>query len=261
MENSEEQRYSSFLDIRNILKSIKKEKFLIVLVAMISAVLMLIVSVFFINPEYSSNTEILVNQKNNDNPALVNAQIQADTQMISTYKDIIQSPTILNKVNEKLLSEGYSTNASEIKQSISVTSEQSSQVFTISVKTHDPKLSAAIANTIATTFKNKIKSIMNINNVSILSKAQENANPVSPKILSNVLIGAVFGLILGIIIAVLKEVNDRTVKDEKELSLMGLNDLGIISEIPADKVKKMLFSRNYEKTTRSRASLKSHRRV
>ena len=204
---------------------------------------MLFMSVFVISPKYSSSTDILVNRKV-DNQVNAQAQLQADVQMISTYKDIITSPTILNAVSTQLKNQGFNMTPANIKSCISISNQQNSQVFTVAVKAKNPQLAAAIANTTANVFKVKVKKIMSVNNVSILSKAEENPKPVSPKVVLNTLIGLIVGCVLGLFLAFIFDSMDRTITDESFITEeLELNDLGIINEIPANKVKRMISSK------------------
>lgn len=245
MENEDkilQQESSEYANIDNILNILKKRKNIILLVTVILTFIMFFVSVFIISPKYTSNTEILVNRKyeqnNQSNPQ---AQIQADIQMISTYKDIITSPSVLDSASNQLEKQGFEVDADTIKNSLDITSQQNSQVFTINVKTNNPKLSAAIANTVAKVFKQKVKKIMSVNNVSILSKAQLNETPVSPKILENTLMGLIIGLLLGILLAFVENGLDSTINDMSFITNeLKLNELGIISEIPSVQVKKII---------------------
>lgn len=256
-----QQKNSEFVDIRSMLNVLRKRKNIIFITTIILTLLMFLVSMFVISPKYSSSTDILVNRKNQDNQINAQAQIQADVQMINTYKDIITSPTILDDVSDDLGKQGYKINADDIKKSINISSQQNSQVFTINVKTKNPRLSATIANTIANVFKTKVKKIMSVNNVSILSKAQINDKPVSPKIMLNTVIGLLGGLILGIILAFVMNGLDRTIDDMSFVTdELGLNDLGIINEIPASKVEKMISSHSSTLSPR-KVSNKKNRRV
>ena len=242
-EANSQQNSSKFSDIGEILGILRKRKNVIIWTTVICAVLTLFVSLFVITPKYSSSTDILVNRKMDNPNGQVNdqGQIQADIQMISTYKDIITSPTILNTVSSRLADEGYHISSGAIRNSISISNQQNSQVFTVAVKAKNPQLAAAMANTIADVFKTKVKKIMSVNNVSILSKAVASSSPVSPKVGLNTIIGIVVGLILGLILAFVANGLDRTITDESFITDdLELNDLGIISEIPASKVKKLI---------------------
>lgn len=249
-EAESQEKSSKFSDIGEILGILRKRRGVIIWTTIICAVLTFFTSVFVISPKYSSNTDILVNRKI-DNQINAQAQIQADVQMISTYKDIITSPTILDEVGKELNNQGYKIDEAKLKKTISISNQQNSQVFTVTVKTKDPNLSAAEANTIANVFKKRVKKIMSVNNVSILSKAVANPNPVSPKIPLATLIGIVAGLLLGLILAFAIDGLDRTVDNESFITKeLGLNDLGIINEIPANKVKKMLMTSHSAKGSR-----------
>lgn len=242
-EANSQQNSSNFLDINKILTVLRKRKKTIIISTLVCAFLMLFMSVFVISPKYSSSTDILVNRKV-DNQVNAQAQLQADVQMISTYKDIITSPTILNAVSTQLKDQGFNMTPANIKSCISISNQQNSQVFTVTVKAKNPQLAAAIANTTANVFKVKVKKIMSVNNVSILSKAEENPKPVSPKVILNTLIGLIVGCVLGLFLAFIFDSMDRTITDESFITEeLGLNDLGIINEIPANKVKRMISSK------------------
>ena len=59
----------------------------------------------------------------------------------------------------------------KLKDAIKISTQQNSQVFSVAVKTDDPNLSAATANIIARVFRQQIKKIMSVNNVTIVSRA------------------------------------------------------------------------------------------
>lgn len=239
--NEASSQQNSF-DLHNILLILKKRKKVIIVSTLICAFIMFFMSVFVISPKYSSSTDILVNRKV-DNQNNVQAQLQADVQMISTYKDIIKSPAILNTVSDQLADQGFEMTPAQIKNCIEISNQENSQVFTVTVKAKNPKLAAAVANITANVFKVKVKKIMSVNNVSILSKAEENPQPVSPKITLNTLIGLIVGCVIGLFMAFILNSLDRTVNDESFITEeLGLNDLGIISEVPSSKVKKMILS-------------------
>ncbi|MDE3750523.1 YveK family protein [Pediococcus pentosaceus] len=230
MESVESQQIS----IGQILSILRKHIGLIFASTFIVTLLAVFMTFFVMTPKYSATTQILVNRKLSENMAGAQyQQAQADVQMISTYKDIITSPTVLEAVNTKLERQsGYEGNVDSLKSSISIKNQQNSQVFSITAKSTNPNIAAKIANETATTFKNKVIKIMSINNVSIVSKATADDQPVSPRTKLNILIGIIVGLILGIGLAFLRELSDRTVTSEEFLTdELGLKGLGIISEI------------------------------
>lgn len=126
----------------------------------------------------------------------------------------------------------YDVSVDELQKSISISNQQNSQVFALSVESTDPQESAAIANETATVFKSKIKSIMSVNNVTIVSKAVADNDKTSPKTALISLAGLVLGLLVGIGYAFIKELTDTTVKDDEFLTdTVGLTNLGHIASI------------------------------
>lgn len=204
------------------------------------------VTFFVMAPKYQSTTQLLVNRKlSSEMQAAQLQQTQADVQMINTYKDIITSPTVLKSVDKKVKNyPGYPGSMDALKGEISVSSQQNSQVFSVTVKSTDPYTSAEVANLTAKTFKKKVGKIMRIDNVSIVSPASIEKSPVSPRKTLNLLAGIVVGLLLGIGFAFIRDITDTTVTSEEFLTNdLGVTSLGIVNEIDQAEVKKRIFSK------------------
>lgn len=226
------------------------------------------VTFFVMTPKYSATTQILVNRKlSSEMQAAQFQQVQADVQMISTYKDIITSPTVLKDVNKQIKNyPGYPGSMSGLKDSLSISNSQNSQVFSVTAKSNDAGTAAVIANLTAKVFKKKIGKIMSVNNVSIVSEAETNPKPVSPRKTLNILAGIVLGLLLGIAIAFIRELTDRTVTTESFLTEdLGLTSLGIVDEIDQDDIEKTVeHSKLQARVDDNKVMLsntQSHRRV
>ncbi|KAF0413145.1 chain-length determining protein [Pediococcus acidilactici] len=239
METAETQQIS----IDQVLGTLRKHIGLIFASTFIITLLAALVTFFVITPKYSATSQILVNRKLSDDMAGAQLQqTQADVQMINTYKDIITSPTVLREADEKLTGlPGYKSGVDSLKGSISISSQQNSQVFSINAKSTNPNTAAKMANETAKVFKRKVVKIMNINNVSIVSKAVPNNNPISPRPKLNITAGIVIGFLLGIVLAFLREFSDRTVTSEEFLTEeLGLKGLGIISEIDENEIRRKI---------------------
>lgn len=231
--------------------------------ALVVGALATAVTFLSMTPKYSSTTEILVNRKL---PSQMQGaqfqQSQADVQMINTYKDIITSPTVLRDVNREIKHyPAYHGSMKSLKKSISINSSQNSQVFSVSAKAGDPKTAAATANLTAKVFKKKIGKIISINNVSIVSKATAEPDPISPRKKLNILAGVILGLMLGVAIAFILELTDRTIRDERFITdELKLTSLGIINKIDQKVIDKMAM-RKKELVKNNRLSSGKVRRV
>lgn len=214
-----------FLSIFGILK---KHLVLIIGFMVVGLLISLVVTFGVMKPKYTSTTELLVNQKLDKSQLMVQAQqTQTDIQRIYTYKDIITSPVIQNTVKNDL------ENLPGIKKAkVNVSSQQNSQVFSVSATASNPYTAASVANDTANVFQNKVKKMMSINSITVVSKAKPILKPTSPNLTINILIGLILGSLLGVILALIKNYRDVTINDTSFLEdEFGLNNLGIVTEI------------------------------
>ena len=263
---------NNVLELRQLWHIIQKHFFAIIFMAIIGACAGYGVAKFVIAPTYSASTSILVNRSADDtSTATANlSDQQADVQLINTYKNLIISSNVLGTVSDKLknpapivvqkakdavyktLADGtrrlvtpaqkeitkpsnkkkYYLSVDELKSMVTISSQQNSQVFSINVKSKDPKLAADVANEVADVFKDKIGGFMKINNVSIIDSAKANKKPVSPNTKLFTLAGL---LVLGgltFLYMLIKELADTTIKSPDEVSqLFGMTNLGVIGHV------------------------------
>ncbi|WP_273712309.1 YveK family protein [Leuconostoc mesenteroides] len=263
---------NNVLELRQLWHIIQKHFFALISMAIIGACAGYGVAKFVIAPTYSASTSMLVNRSADDtSTATANlSDQQADVQLINTYKNLIISSNVLETVSDKLenpapivvqkakdavyetLADGtrrlvtpaqkeitkpsnktkYQLSVDELKSMVTISSQQNSQVFSINVKSKDPKLAADVANEVADVFKDKIGGFMKINNVSIIDSAKANKKPVSPNTKLFTLAGL---LVLGgltFLYMLIKELADTTIKSPDEVSqLFGMTNLGVIGHI------------------------------
>ncbi|WP_028392026.1 YveK family protein [Bacillus cihuensis] len=219
------------ISISDIFNTLKKRWRLIVFLTVVAALISGSISYFVLTPVYQSSTQILVNQKNENNQ-IDATQLQVNIDVINTYSVIIKSPAILDKVKANL---NLTESVAQLNQKITVNSQDNSQVFSLAVQHSNPAMSVEIANEVAETFQREIPAIMNVDNVTILAKAV-NPIPVGANPLMNISIAVVVGLMVGIGLAFLLEYLDNTLKDERDVEIyLGLPVLGSIHKFSPGK--------------------------
>lgn len=223
------------ISLSELFITLKKRLSLIISLGMIALILAAGFTFFIATPQYNATTQILVNRTTESAEGLQLTDINTNVQMINTYKDIIKGPVILNEVQENLETNLTTT---ELSEKIEITTQENSQVFSLTVTDDSPYDAAEIANAVAVTFQSEIGNIMNVENVTIISEAVPVTDQISPNNSLNLVIGLLVGLMLGVGIAFLLEFMDKTVRDERFITeTLGWSVLGSVSEMSNDELK------------------------
>lgn len=217
------------LDIREYFMILLKRKWLIIFITLTSVAISALVSFCIIKPVYESRVSIIIG-KDEAKVFYEDRYTQSDILMYEklakTYAEIAKSSRVIQKTAEKL--EKYSV--SFIRNSMSVTPQGDTQILSISVKTNDPELSAAIANELAKNFIDESGDVLPAGNLNILDKAEASYSPVSPKKMLNISIAFFLGIMISIGIIFLLEYIDNTIKNEEDVS--HYLDLPVLISIP-----------------------------
>ncbi|MGI2267471.1 YveK family protein [Staphylococcus cohnii] len=203
----------STLDLTKILRILKNNLKLLIILPLICLLISAIITMFFLDEEFQSSTQVLVNQKESDSQMMAQ-EVQSNIQLVNTYSEIVKSPRILDKASKEL-DRKYST--SELSSMLTVTNQAESQLLNIDVVSKSGKDSEVVANKIAEVFSDEVPNIMNVDNVSILSTADDTTKQVAPKTMINLVMGVIIGLIIALIIIFIKEIFDKRIKSETDV--------------------------------------------
>ncbi|WP_432740696.1 Wzz/FepE/Etk N-terminal domain-containing protein [Staphylococcus equorum] len=207
------------VDLSKILQIIRKNIKLLIILPIICLLISAIVTVFFLDSKYQASTQVLVTQKESDSQ-MIAQEVQSNIQLVNTYAEIVKSPRIIDKVSKEL-DEKYSSD--EIISMLTVSNQAESQVLNIDIESKSGNDSEKVANKIAQVFSEEVPDIMSVDNVSILSKADNTSTQVAPKPLVNLILGLIIGLVLALLIIFIKELLDKRIKSEKDVE----NELNI----------------------------------
>ncbi|MDT0172785.1 Wzz/FepE/Etk N-terminal domain-containing protein [Exiguobacterium sp. BRG2] len=216
------------ISLQELFSILRKSFWRILALTIVAALISFAVSSFVIKPTYQADTQILVTPKKQENNIIDAQQVQSSVTLVNTYRVIIKSPAILEKVQKEVSNAPSSVSA--LNNMITVESEQNSQVINVSVQSKDAALASDIANSVANVFSEDIPKLMNVDNVKVLSVSGIPTSPVSPNIILNTAIAAVVGFLLGVGLAFLREVLDRRIRTEEQVQQ--ILDLPVLGSIP-----------------------------
>lgn len=248
------------VSLKNLLEQLKGHFLTIIGCGVIGFIGSLVISFLLMTPKYSSTVDLLVNQKSNDSAVQFNLQ-QADLQAINTYKDVLKKPVILKPVLKQAKEkDNYTGTIDDLTSSIKIGNETNSKVISVTVTDKNAYVAADISNSIAKVFTKKIKDIMKINNVVVVTKGSVDEKPVSPNKKINALLGIAIGLLLGVIAILLRSMFDKTVKDSDYLTEeLGLINLGQIYHLSKDEDNFQVVNILTEQDPSKNANSRRHR--
>lgn len=184
---------------------------------------------FFQKPKYEAYTTLVLTRimdKNQETTAITQNDLLLNRNLVSTYREIIKSRPILKETIKMLELED---SMEELSSRIEVTSVKDTELIKITVKSDSKEESASIANAIASVFSDRIKDIYNIENLSIIEKAEIPSNPYNIDVIKQMMIITILGLILALGTVFVIYYFDTTVKDEEDIDkALELPILGVV---------------------------------
>lgn len=177
-------------------------------------------------PMYQSSTTIILAKEDKEEDKYTQTDAMLNQKLISTYREIIKSRTVLRQV---IKNENLKYSVEELSNCISVSNVEDTEIIKITVSNKDKNHAVRIANAIAPIFKEEVMKIYNINNVSVLDKAIVAKEPYNINYLKENVIYVLIGFVLasGVIFTIFYF--DTSVKSTEELEdKLGLTVLGVV---------------------------------
>ena len=220
------------LDLKELFFMFWNKKLEIILITLMFVAVGIGYSYFFVKPEYTSTTSLVLAQSSSSGQtgdgAISATDLTMNSKLVSTYSELIKRKAILGQVCENL--NIPDSNIQELRGKIKVNSAKNTEIIEISVTNKDPNIAAAIANEIAKVFGDKIVEIYNISNVYLLDRAEANAVPSNINHMKDVVIFAFIGLVIAAVYVLIANMLDNTIKTEQDVE--ATTELLVLSSIP-----------------------------
>lgn len=195
-------------------------------------------TVFLKTPMYNSYTTMVLttnNENSNTNQSITQSDITLNKNLISNYRVIMKSHSILNQVINNL---DLNTSAEQLKKQVNVTTEDDTEIIRISVNDENADNARDIANEIARVFSNDVARYYSIKNVAIVDYAEAPSNPYNISLLKTIVLSLIVGIVLACVAIFIMFYFDTTIKSVEEIeSKIGLPALGIVpvKHVPKEK--------------------------
>jgi len=229
------ERIGTFVELKDYIRVIRKRWQIIVavtLVAMAGAALATTLS-----PKvYEATTQLFVSTSGgSDSSSLLSGSNFTQERVIS-YANVITTPNVLDPVIKTL---HLNTDAASLGAHITATVPLNTVLIQVAVQSTNPRMAAQVADAVGKQFSKTVTDLESVNKgqsspvkVTVVTSPTVPTAPVSPKPTRNLALGMVLGLLLGLGLALLRDLLDTTIKNEKDCS--EVTDTTVIGSIAFD---------------------------
>ncbi len=219
------------LDLKEIFNLFWKNKVQIILIVAIFMVIGVIYTFGFVSPVYTSSTTLVLarieDQKSKSSETtLTTSDITINSQLVSTYSELVKSKKVLRKVISNL---GIKIDEEKLRNNVEVSSVKDTEMIKITVTDDDPAVAAKVANEIAKVFISNVEEIYKLNNVHIVDEAEVSSTPSNISHIRDVIIFTLIGIVVSVVYVLLLNMLDTTIKSAEDVeNLLGIPVLASI---------------------------------
>jgi capsular exopolysaccharide synthesis family protein len=188
-------------------------------------------------PQYDATSKVFVSTQSSGSVSDLAQGNTFTVQRVNTYSDLATTPIVLLPVIADL---ELDTNEGALAQMIRVAAPLNTSIIEISVVNDDPVLAADIANATAESLTDVVDRIetpatedaTSAVKLTLVQQATVPGTPVSPNVPLNIALGMLIGLAIGVGLAVLRQVLDTRIRNERDVEVV--TDAAIIGGIVFD---------------------------
>lgn len=201
---------------KDFLRVIRKNRVLIIIVTLVATILTAVINYYVVSPTYKSNVSIIVGKPQiNGNEQNKYDDVMMYQNLIKTYSEIAKSSLVSETTAAKLDSK---LSPQEIRNIVSVTPQQGTQILLISAKSKSPKQAYEVIDKFSKSFIEEANNVFPTGgDIQIMDSPQMPKVPVKPKKKLNTAIAFALGLMSSIGMAFLLDYMDNTIKTEQDI--------------------------------------------
>ncbi|WP_241549100.1 polysaccharide biosynthesis tyrosine autokinase [Gordonia alkanivorans] len=227
---------SSELDsVRKFLAVCKRDWWIVGLGACVCAVAALGYSMLQV-PVYQAASTLYVTSGSDANTVSAYQGSLASQQRVASYANLVRQDAV---IGEALRAQGLSMSPTAAKDAVSAAAVPDTVLLTVSARDVDPAtaqaLAAGVVNALTAYVVNLESPVAGgdpLAKLTVVSPSQLASEPVSPRTLRNVLLGALFGAFVALLMVVVRARFDTRVRDSAELEAQ--SGVSVLTVVPAN---------------------------
>lgn len=230
-EKKTQQEYE--IDLLELAKALWAHIVPIALAAVVCAGLAFGYTKLLVTPTYKANALLYVNSSDisvaGSKLSISASDLTAAKSLVDTYIVILNTRTTLNDV---IAQSGVSYTYEQLKNMISASSVNSTEIFSVEVTSTSPQEAELLANTIATVLPEKIASVVDGSSVRIVDTAVVPSKKAGPSTGKNTVLGFLLGAVLSCgAVVVLYLMDDKIHSVDYLLDTFDLPVLAVIPDL------------------------------
>lgn len=218
---------SEELDLRQLFDILLNRLWLIIILPIVFSIAAALINLYVLLPVYETSTTLYINEKKQGAPLAYN-DLSLSSQLVKDYRVLIKSRMFTEEVIKRLGIINLTPN--QLADRITVNAVNDTRLIEIKARSTDPQLACDIANKLAEVFEEKIRDIIQIENITIVDKAIVPSTPISPNVKLNILIAFCLGLLLAVGLAFLIDYFDDKIRTAEDVEKLGIPLLGTVPE-------------------------------
>lgn len=220
------------INIKELLEYIKEKVWIIGIALVLSLTASVIYTGVIKKPIYkSSTTYVLISDSSKE--GITTSEVTLNEKLIATYKEIIKSRNILEKVITTL---NLDETPSSLAKTISVEQVSTSSMIKITVSNKDPEMAKKIAETIGYEFSKEVESLYKISNLGLVDKALVPTVAANESNKKEMILINGGGIALSLMVIFMLFYFDNTIKDQEQVQEK--TNLPVLGNVPLVSKKK-----------------------
>lgn len=225
-----ERKETMEIDLRKLVGAYLRRWWLFAICIFLSVAASFYVTKTMMTPMYRAGVTIYVNNVRAGQQVnyITSANLQTAQRLVSTYIEIIQSDTVLEKVAQEA---GGGFTPQGIRSAMSAKQKGETELFDLYITHRDPAQAAMLANAVAKVAPSEIERFVEGSSATIVDYAKVPTAPYSPSVVRNAILGGLMGLLLAAAYVTLRFMMDVRIREENDLAEMF--SIPVLGQIPA----------------------------
>ena len=216
-EKEKEKESGREVDLRQMMSSLLRKSWLIILVSVVCAVVTFVGTYYFIAPKYEAGAMFYVNNSSisSDISDYIGvSDLNARKSLVDTYVVILKTRSTLNEVLDYAES---TRSVTGLRNMISAESVNGTEIFQVKITSTDPYEAEKLANAIAAVLPERISELVENTSAKVVDYAVVPTAPSSPSYAQNTLLGFLVGFVLCTGVLLLRELFDVVIRVEEDV--------------------------------------------